>query len=136
MATIEELNNWIRNAGDLIEQYRRTIAECNKKIDRLKSVYQRLGEIKREFQNVRKMTEQIFEEKGTWRGEKHSDFVDNGIILDNACGDYYMKLDDAQDEVNRKIGVLKAEIADYEPVIGRLRGQIAQWMVELQNARN
>ena len=136
MATKAEIEYWIRVAQHKIDKYRSTVKDCNQKIDRLKPVYEALGEAKDEFRSARKSTERIFEEKGTWRGEKNTAFRAAGEGLDSACGTYYNTLDAAQDAVNEKIGELRAKKDELTPLIGKLKAQISQLWVDFQNATN
>ena len=136
MATRSEIEGLIWNIQEKIERYLQTIDDCNKKIARLKPVYRKLGDIKSCFRSARKSTAEIFEEKGTWRGEKHTSFCNDGIVLDNSYGEYYNRLDAAQDAVNSKIGELESKIHELDPLVGKLKAQITQLWIDFQNAVN
>ena len=136
MATKSEIQGWIWYANNKKQEYENIVDDCDKKIARLEPVYQKLGEIKDDFRSARKSTEEIFDEKGAWRGEKYTSFCNAGRVLDGACSDYYNQLDAAQDAVNEKIGELKAKKLEFIPLIGKLVAQISQLWVDFQNAAN
>lgn len=136
MATESDIQQLIKSADNKCKMYQRTIEDCDKQIARLKPVYQKLSEIKADFRNARKSTEGIFEEKGTWRGERYTSFCNAGAVLDDAYGEYYNRLDAAHDEVNRKMGELKAKKKRLIPLIGELAAQIELWSADIQNAGN
>lgn len=134
--TRDEISGWIWSAKAKKEEYERTVEECNKKIARLKPVYQKLGEIKSDFKSAKKNTEEVFKEKGTWRGEKHSSFCNAGDSLCDVSEAYYRHLDTAQDEVNRKIGELENQKLKLIPLIGDLAATINWLWTEFNNAVN
>ena len=136
MATREDIQKWIINAQHRYTTYKATVDECDAKIDRLKPVYKTLGEIKSDILEERNTTASIIETKGTWTGEKHTTFCNDGDTLDSACSQYYDTLDAAQDAVNVKIGELTQKKQELIPLIGKLISQITEWKVEFQNAIN
>ncbi len=129
MASIWELQNQIGS-------YRQKVRDYEKQIERLKKVYHELGEIKSMFKKTRRNMEDIFQEKGTWRGETHTSFCRAGEELDSVCGDYYRKLDNAQDRVNKKIAELKAKKSELIPIINRLVALVQDLISEAENAMN
>lgn len=129
MATKSDIQGWIWT-------YQNTVENCNKQIDKLIPVYQALGDVKNEFRNARKSTEDIFEEKGMWRGEKYTSFCRAGDTLDSTCREYYKRLDAAQDAVNKKIGELKAKKFELIPIINSLAAQIEDMKTDVENALN
>ncbi len=136
MATESELKGWIRKAKTTYSRYSNTVSKCNKEIARLKPVYKDLGQIKKDFRTVRKDLSSIIGEKRLWCGEQYNEFQQKGEVLDDACRQYYLLLDQAQDTVNTKIGELEAEKRRLVPLIGDLWGKMAQWETELQNLGN
>lgn len=136
MSTKDEIQGWIWAIQNKVNGYKQTVADCEKKIARLEPVYKELGEIKDSFRGARKSTEAIFEEKGTWRGEKHTTFCNDGAALDDMYGNYYRQLDAAQDAVNTKIGELKEKKQELIPIIGSLLAQIEQLWIDFSNAVN
>ena len=136
MATKSELDALISQAKAKINKYKKTISDCDDKIDRLKPVYKELSEIKDRFKESRNSTKEIFAEKGTWRGEKQTAFRNAGDALDSSYKAYYQRLDAAHDAVNRKIADLKAKKRELTPLIGDLWGNITRWQAELQNLGN
>lgn len=136
LATKSEIQGWISDAQRKQETYHKIAADCDKQIARLEPVYRKLGELKENFRSARKSTENIFDEKGTWRGERYKAFCNAGEALDDTCKAYYQKLDAAQDEVNRKIGKLKGKKQEQILLVGRLMKQVTQWQVDIENALN
>ena len=129
MPTVEEVLGWISS-------YQQTVKECEQKIARLKPVYQQLGSIKSQFQSVRKSTERTFAERGKWSGEKRTAFYSAGETLNSTCGEYYRRLDAAQDAVNRKIHELEAKKVEMIPIINDLYALIEQIKASVENAFN
>lgn len=136
LATEGELQWLIQKAREEYNRRKQTIADCEKQLDRLEPVYRKLSEIKSDFRKARASTREVFTEKGSWRGEKHTEFSNAGSRLDDSCGDYYNQLDKAHDLLNTKIGELKATKSEQLPLIGTLLGNIQRWTVELQNLGN
>lgn len=136
MATKDEISGWIWNAQTKMNSYQKIVDDCDDKISRLKPVYMQLGEIKNEFRNARKETEAFIQEKGKWSGEKFNSFSRAGSTLDALCGEYYHRLDAAQDAINVRIGEFEAKKLELVPIIGKLLSQISQWWIEFQNALN
>ena len=136
MATKFELDSLIKDAQERIKEFRQTIVDCDRKIARLESVYRELGNLKSDFRNARKNTEEIFEMKTVWQGERHTAFQRAGSALDDSYGSYYARLDDAQDAVNRRIGELRAQKLKLLPRIDGLLLQINQWTIEIANILN
>lgn len=122
MATIDELRSWIES--------------CDIQISRLNSVYKELGRIKSSFQGARNGTEDIFKGKGTWRGETHTGFCNSGSELDRVLGEYYKRLDAAQDAVNKKIAQLKAKKWEFIPMLNDLVAQLQDKKSDIENALN
>ena len=129
MLTIGEIWNWI-------SVYQQNIQECERQIARLQPVKRQLGSIKGQFQSARKSTENIFEEKGKWAGEKYTAFCRAGAALDDACGEYYRRLDAAQDAVNTKIHELEAKKAEMLPLISDLFSMLHEAQAKAENALN
>ena len=129
MASIAELQSRIWS-------YRQTVKECDIKIERLNKVYNELGEIKGTFRRSRNDTKDIFEEKGTWRGDTHTSFCKAGDELDGICGNYYRNLDAAQDMVNKKIAELKAKKYELIPIINSLVALVQDMLSDIENAVN
>ena len=121
---------------DLLSNYQKTVADCNRQIARLEPIYQKLGEIKSDFRRVRKDTEKTIEKKGTWRGKTHDYFCGLGSTMDITCGEYYKLLDTAQDAVNQQLGNLRAKRLELIPYINNLASQIEQGRVNVENALN
>lgn len=136
MATKSEINGWIESARKKVDRYQQTIDSCNKQIARLEPVYRKLGDIKADFHSARKSTEEVFDRKDSWRGDKHTSFRQAGDALDGTCGEYYQRLDAAQDAVNKKIGELRAKKRELVPLVGDLLAQVAEWRVDIENALN
>lgn len=136
MATKDEIQGWIWNAQAKYAAYKQTVETCDKQIARLEPVYKELCQIKSDFRGTRKSTEQVFRDKGIWRGDKYTSFCNAGDELDAFCGEYYNRLDAAQDAVNEKIGELKAKKKELIPILGGLLAQIEQWRVDIENALN
>ena len=129
MPTVAEVWGWISS-------YQQIVNDCESKIARLKPVYQNLGEIKSQFKSARKSTENVFNEKGKWCGERYTAFCSAGSALDDACGEYYRRLDAAQDEVNRKIHELEAKKLEMIPIINNLYALIEQIEASVENTFN
>ncbi len=129
MPTVAEVWGWISS-------YQQNVNDCENKIARLKPVYQNLGEVKSRFQSARKNTENVFKETESWDGEKHTAFCNAGSALDDACGDYYRRLDAAQDAVNRKIHELEAKKLEMIPIINNLYALIEQIEASVENTFN
>lgn len=136
MSTKSEIQSLLWEAQRLYKDYRNTIEDCDKKIARLEPVYRELSEIKSDFRKTRNKTEDVFEEKGTWRGETHNKFCSSGAELDDYFETYYKKLDAAHDAINRKIGELNAKKRDLVPLVGKILGRIEKLKVEIENAVN
>ena len=136
MATRDEIQRWINNARYKRRQYQQTVDDCDKQLARLEPVYEKLSDIKSDFRKARSDTREIFNEKGSWRGETYTTFCRNGEMLDSNFGSFYNQLDAAHDALNRKIGDLKATKRELIPLIGKLWGQIEQWKVDIENAVN
>lgn len=129
MASIGELLS-------LVEAYRNTVANCERQINRLQPVYQTLGELKSDYRYARKKTESVFRDKNSWRGERKISFCRDGDSLDHICGEYYSRLDAAQDAVNSKIGELRAKKLELIPIINNLVALIEEMRTEIENALN
>lgn len=116
--------------------YKRQVDGCNDKLARLKPVYSKLGKIKEEFRSARKDTKAIFREKGTWRGEKYTAYCNAGEALDDACQEYYNRLDAAHDAINKEIGELEAARWRYIPIMNGLMRDIKDLETGVENALN
>lgn len=122
-----------------IQYYRNTIADCNEKIERLKEVYNTLGELKRGgsgFNSKKKKLDKISQEKVEWRGEKYNSYKNDVGNLTELCQNYYTALDYAQDNVNNKILELKQKKNEIKLLIGPLQSQIDELKTNVQNALN
>ena len=126
----------IGEVQSLISKYRQIQQDCDDKIARLRPVYNELGNIKSSFRSARKGTETIFDKKGTWRGDTHTSFCTSGAELDSLCGNYYQRLDEAQDKVNLKIKELQAKKMEMIPIINDLMKLLAQLIAEMENIGN
>lgn len=131
-----EIESLINRLQAEMESRQQIVKDCNERIERLKPVYEELGEIKDSFCKERESTKAVFEEKGKWQGDKYTAFCNAGDSLDGTLGDYYKRLDEAQDAVNTEIGNLEAKKADQIPLIGHLLSQIKQLWVDFENAVN
>lgn len=136
MPTKDDLQWLIDQAWEKRRKAQQTVDDCDKQLARLEPVYQKLSEIKSDFRKARADTREVFHEKGSWRGEKHTEFANAGSRLDDSCGSYYTQLDTAHDALNERIGELRATKREQILLIGTLLGQIERWKVDFQNATN
>lgn len=137
MDTADDISRLISDARQRLANYQATVADCDKKIDRLKPVYKELKGYKESFRSERKRTNKIFKSAGSWRGKKKNDFLRKGDSLDSAFGDYYKtQLDAAHDAINTEIARLEAKKLELIPLIGPLLKQVQEWEGDLQNKLN
>lgn len=116
-----------------VESASNTKAILQEKVDRLKDAKRILDGCYDDFGDVNKNVKKILQDKYSWQGSNHDEFVNLGAYLIDYDKTYYNNIDTARDNVNSEIARLENEIYRQEGIIGELKALINSLWHKIEN---
>ena len=130
----------------LIRQKQRTKSQMNaaqdangdlqEQIDRLKAAKKIIAAEKTEYVSLKMNVNNIANGFYQWKGDTYDSFSGDAQDLVTKSNEYYLKIDDAIDDINSKITELKNQMEENNDIIGWCRSRLRAIGTMLENFFN